>query len=250
MSSIAAASGFFKFNEKLNNETVEQLFDPSHMSSWKQATEDSPGETLLEVPMQTYKTIFSSIPVLEKMPVKSETNLNAAAKPREPRINSEFLKFYALDYSCKLCDYLKISVDELDMYQQEFIDSGCRTIDEFLDEYIVSEREGVDPQDVRNFRDGLKLSLLSRDKLWRNVILPPRNDLSQPIKRHYIQEAEGNGNNSSCLVRTRGKFMPWLNIDDFDSNGKKSIPPYGILANGAQFTVKGWCNERWLSCAN
>lgn len=203
----------------------------SSSSNWQEASEC---ETFHDVQLQTYRTVYSAIPRPEKL-----TSLHSSdmAKVREPRVNSEFLKFYALDYSCKQGGYLKITDQELDLYQQEYLDSGCKDMDEFLDRYFEA---GV--EEVSQFKDNLKLSLLSRDKLWKNVILPPRNDLPQYSKKQYMHDPHFKG---TGLVRTGGKFMPWLNIDDFES--KKSIPPYGRLSNGTQFTVKGWCNTRWSS---
>ncbi|QPG73931.1 hypothetical protein FOA43_001246 [Brettanomyces nanus] len=254
-SSLASvASSIWRFNEKVFKE-ISYLELPQQQTvvdfDWRSVQElcDESRSQFHDIQLKTFKTVLSTLPVVEKMHPMSG---NIATKAREPRINSEFLKVYALDYSCRLRNYLKISDQELDLYQQEFLDSGCESIDKFLNEYIVGDNGEEDSLNAKQFRETLKLSLLARDKLWKNVILPPRDDLPQYTKKHYVQQLEKpqtSAGSGACLVRTQGKFMPWLNINDFDSKSKKSIPPYGRLANGDQFTVRGWCNERWCSCA-
>lgn len=214
----------------------------------------------LDVQLDTYRTVYSAIPRAEeiaisgsRIPGRLAGNCALGGKTREPRINSEFLKFYALDYSCRIHDYLRISDPELDLYQREYEESGCESIDEFLDRYIVcnddsdDDFDSVSRDDVAKFRNCLRLSLLSRHKLWKKVILPPREDLPNCARGRYVHESCPSVNGAG-LVRTKGKYMPWLNITDFGSSARKSIPPCGRMADGTQFTVKGWCNERWCSC--
>lgn len=198
-----------------------------------------PQQKFHDVQMQTYKTVFSTLPVVEKRPiaVRPETS----TKPREVRINPDFLKFYAIDFSCRCRNYLRLTDQELDLYQQEFVESGYESIDVFLDDYIVDSYESSCDPEVSRFRQSLKVGLMSRQKLWSGVILPPRQDVMKR-QQTYFPTTKG-----ASLVSQRGKFLPWLNLNDFDSLGKTTIPPYGQLASGVQFTVKGWCNSRFAS---
>ena len=100
---------------------------------------------------------------------------------------------------------------------------------------------------------------MSKDKLWSNVILPPRSDESPGLfidGENYICIEEVDEDESSLgysIVRKQGGYMPWVL--------KQSIRPAGVLpkskcifnseapnsgVTNCQFTVKGWCNPRWV----
>ncbi|KAF6012300.1 hypothetical protein HII12_002453 [Brettanomyces bruxellensis] len=254
------ASGFWQSEiQKSERSENGQETNMRGVEAEKGYQSDSSHGKALDVQLQTYRTVYSAIPREEGIAISGSRisgrltgKSTLGAKGREPRINSEFLKFYALDYSCRVQDYLRISDQELDLYDREYEESGCSCIDEFLDRYIICNEDSddsfdsVSSVDVAKFRNCLKLSLLSRHKLWNNVILPPREDLPNCIRGRYVHETHPSVNGAG-LVRTGGKYMPWLNITDFGSSARKSIPPCGKMADGTQFTVKGWCNERWCS---
>ncbi|KAK6890029.1 hypothetical protein K6H09_005136 [Candida tropicalis] len=104
-----------------------------------------------------------------------------------------------------------------------------------------------------------RISSLSKEKLWNSVILPPRNDDSPRLfidGENYICIEEVNEDELSSgysIVRKQGGYMPWVL--------KQSIRPAGVLpkskcifnseapnsgVTNCQFTVKGWCNPRWV----
>lgn len=156
---------------------------------------------------------------------------------RDYRINSDFLKFYALDLCARENGTLPSTA-------------------------LPGEVEQLvrDPA-LRSFNDryGLEtVSNVSRTKLWDSVILPPRVD-AHPVgtidysSYAYIGEDEAPCSGPS-LVSTNGKCIPW-------AAHRTSLRPAGVLASGkalsskspmgsitpAQYTIKGWCNRRWAS---
>ncbi|KAL6452786.1 hypothetical protein SBY92_000127 [Candida maltosa Xu316] len=106
-----------------------------------------------------------------------------------------------------------------------------------------------------------RVSNLSREKLWNNVLLPPRNDDSPGMSINgdnyiYIDDDDETSAYYS-IVRKNGTYLPWAL--------KQSIEPAGVLHQGkwmfnsrapnsgiskSQFTVKGWCNPRWIDSSD
>lgn len=148
-------------------------------------------------------------------------------KNRDERINTRFLRMYAIDYHCRSFGYLPHSTSDLI------------------------------PTDQMSFHakhDLYKLSVSSRDKLWQNIILPPRAD---PAPKDSIDYEDYVFDNKriigSSLTMKNGNYLPW-------SAETKSLKPSGImnkrpLVNGSnpnsgvtysQYTIKGWSNSRWV----
>ncbi|ANZ76934.1 BA75_03424T0 [Komagataella pastoris] len=196
-------------------------------------------ESLPPVPLRTFHT---SITVLE-----SNNNINFAPphsitsrlqhKVREPRVNSNFLRFYAQDYSIKEKHLLPISEDDIDDYQYK-LDLG-------------------EPIPDSSFSSYCKLGLLSRERLWSSVILPPRSDEADDhslFNNEYKQlEVYPHSKNSIC--RSRDGMLPWIKFCDKNRNKllepgqllrQKSLKPYGILNQDTQYVVKGWINKRFI----
>ncbi|EGW31573.1 uncharacterized protein SPAPADRAFT_62189 [Spathaspora passalidarum NRRL Y-27907] len=107
-----------------------------------------------------------------------------------------------------------------------------------------------------------RVSCMSRDKLWNSVILPPRSDESPTWEidpaEYVFRGKEDDDDLNYSIIRKEGKYLPW------DSIMKPSIKPAGVLPKGrcifngmapnsgvtkTQFTVKGWCNSRWVDCS-
>ncbi|KAH3671047.1 hypothetical protein OGAPHI_000758 [Ogataea philodendri] len=205
--------GAFLFNERM----TDDILPPR-----------KPQETVA-IPLQTFNVESRST-----KPQKSTVSV-APVRAREPRINSNFLRVYALDYTSKKNSRLGLSDYEIDLYYQEFYESGLDSFDEFLDDAGYELTPAL--------RTQLKLGVLSRDKLWNNVILPPRSDSAQHTReKYFLCDARANPR-----VRTSGKFVPWLNLQNFNNNNNKCVRPYGHISNQTQFTVNGWCNERWIA---
>lgn len=167
-----------------------------------------------------------------------------AFRNRDERINSNFLRLYAQDYSSRVNKLLP------DNYSDE----------EFLELYNKSE--GVKDFHLRfNF---YKISNLNRDKLWKNVVLPARFDScpSASIDHSSYIYTGNDVQSKNSLITLNGNYLPWARANNKSS---ASIKPSGILhgvkgcQNGSspssgvsqpQFTVKGWCNRRWLDISD
>ncbi|RCK57535.1 hypothetical protein Cantr_06469 [Candida viswanathii] len=157
-------------------------------------------------------------------------------KAREQRSNREFLRLYAFDHQAR--------TESLTL-------PNCISPDE------VKRILKLNPHMKKfHYKYNIhRISNLSRDKLWSNVILPPRDDDSPGLfidgeKYVYV---DGEEQTSYSIVRKQGVYLPWVL--------KQSIRPAGVLpkskcifnseapnsgVTNCQFTVKGWCNPRWV----
>lgn len=183
---------------------------------------------------------------LETFKITSQTSTTATQsssnptlsilRNREPRINSQFLRLYSYESNSRRKGILP-EVSHLDE-----------------EEYIIRQQSqsqspssSLDPS--RDF------ALFVRQRLWQCVVLPPREDLniSQP---EYVYAGEQPKNNDVdddnddvefvSLIRKNGDVKPWIKLEDEEISKMKVLRPCGVLNNDTQFTVKGWCNERWL----
>ncbi|CAH2353997.1 hypothetical protein CLIB1423_13S03642 [[Candida] railenensis] len=181
---------------------------------------------------------------------------------RELRINSRFLIMYTFDFNSRVNGLLPSS----------------NTAGEFQELLSVPAIKRFHKKHNLN-----KVSNLSRDKLWENVILQARNDSlpSEGINyENYIKEEEDDEEedeeetsegesiedekhfrmtrNHSIIKLNGSEYLPWANL----KSSYKCVKPAGILEKGkylcngespcsgvtrTQFTVKGWCNKRWVS---
>lgn len=154
-------------------------------------------------------------------------------KNRDQRINSQFLRLYAMDYSARTVSHTLPNSSDV----QEL-------------NYMITHRPHLKQFNYKH--DLFRISSLSRDKLWRSVILDPRSDPSPSPAINgdsYI-----NTYSTNSIVRQKGGHVPWT--------GSRSIKPIGILEGGkilengmapnsgvtrTQYVVVGWCSEKWLS---
>lgn len=162
---------------------------------------------------------------------------------RDFRINCDFLKRYALDYAAR---------------QNKSLPSTC-TPEEF-DELLK-----VPALREFNAQYGLhRISSISREKLWDSVILPPRCDWHPLCTIDYSTYSFvgpaachlGSASYEGSSVATKnGNYIPW-------ATHRSSLKPAGVLttikplaskssptssATLSQYTIKGWCNDRWAS---
>ncbi|KAG7664933.1 uncharacterized protein J8A68_001519 [[Candida] subhashii] len=200
---------------------------------------------------------FNDNSIDPNVPTWLEPHCKPTFKNRDQRINSEFLRMYAHDYNARV----KTNTLPANPTQEELVRliHSTPSLRQFHYQYNM-----------------YRVSNMSRDKLWTNVILPPRSDETPSLGIDgscYIYASsdtsdEDSGDDKSkqdsnipekesySLIRRSGKYLPW------DSNmTKSSIRPAGILPHGkcefngeapnsgvtrTQFTVKGWCNPRWV----
>ncbi|CAK7896740.1 hypothetical protein CAAN1_03S05006 [[Candida] anglica] len=198
----------------------------------------------------------SSIPCTQELQTWSvETHANNLVhdlreKPtrnRDYRVNPRFLIMYTYDYNSRVNGYLPNS----------------HTKEEVED---LTHVEGI--KDFHLQHNLCKISSISRDKLWENVVLPARIDPlpSNSIEyKDYVHVEESSYpphpslNRKHSIVKVDGcEYFPWSSLQ----NKHKSVKPAGFLKGGktlvngiqpssgitkSQFTIKGWCNKRWVS---
>lgn len=154
---------------------------------------------------------------------------------RELRINSRFLRIYAHDYNAKLQHLLSVSEEDIDRFEEETDDSGTIPDGTALRDY---GRGRCRTRNTITRQQDLFLGLKAREKLWSNVILPPREDLplQNSLKKAHFVHARQELQTSST---------PWQSFDQCHKQSK--LNPYGHLQNNTQYTRKGWCHDRWIS---
>lgn len=154
---------------------------------------------------------------------------------RELRINWRFLRLYAHDYNTKMQRLLSVSEEDIDRFEEEAEESGCVPDNDVLRDY------GRGRSRTRNTigrQQDLFLGLKAREKLWSNVILPPREDLplqNSLKKAHFIRARQD----------LHPSATPWQGFGQCHQQSK--LKPYGHLQNNIQYTRKGWCHDRWIS---
>lgn len=154
------------------------------------------------------------------------------ARNREYRINSDFLKRYALDLSARAKGLLPP-----------------------LDDTPASMRPSKALRDF-DTRHGLaRYSDMSREKLWGLVVLPPRAD---PCPRDTIAFDgflfEGAAPGSSIAAKT-SSCVPWAaHIGSIKPAGQlpgaacvRSVTLPTLALSVPQYTIRGWCSDRWAS---
>lgn len=184
--------------------------------------------------LQTFNTQLKPIDIFDD---SSSLSTSVFFKPRECRLNTSFLKFFAIYKSVSENSITNINID---FYYNKFINSQYTSIDEFLYRFNITDPE---------IKSLLKFHISSREKLYTNIILPARKDmfsknhLTNKINYYKVEPTSQIENGS--LIRSNGKPMPWYNFKNL--NNKKSFPPIGVLPNNTQYTVKNWENKRWSS---
>ncbi|EDK38113.2 hypothetical protein PGUG_02211 [Meyerozyma guilliermondii ATCC 6260] len=157
-------------------------------------------------------------------------------KNRDQRVNPDFLRLYAFDYSGRTSGMLPIAHTSSEL---ERLLQGSEAIRQF--------------HHANNLH---KISNASKEKLWRGVILGPRSDRCPYSHIECDSYVNTDITSTQSLVRLHGTHQPW------NVNGARCFKPAGILygakecINGhapssgvtrSQYTVKGWCNSRWLA---
>lgn len=140
-------------------------------------------------------------------------------RTRECRINSVFLRRYALDCAAR---------------SQRLLPSTR------ADVAALVRRPALRRFDAAHGL--LRVLALARDKLGELVVLPPRTDAVPGRAVSYERYTYVGGAGGSVTSKT-GNYIPW-------AAHRPLMKPAGVLrtAGGptpAQYTIKGWCNERW-----
>lgn len=196
--------------------------------------EEVPPVITKELPSQELITFFEA----KHDHDTTQEHIKLSFRNRDHRINSQFLRLYAYDYNARI--YSRTLPNSLS--QEELIS-------------II-----LDNPHLKSFHKKhniYHISNLSREKLWNSVVLKPRLDKSpqQSIDyEDYICVADDTVITHASITRKHSKYLPW--------DLKPSIKPAGVLPGGkwefngkapslgiskTQFTVKGWCNSRWVA---
>ncbi|KOG97806.1 Gis3p [Saccharomyces eubayanus] len=173
---------------------------------------------------------------------------------RQKSLNTNFLKLYSIETSCKRKNILpEVEVDDHLLKQLTYSDIWSLEIKK---EPKVSTRD-------------IKIALITRKKLWSDMVHETRNDLfgdSTPWNLPFIATAStvppapdhepanepGTMDPKSSLVRVHSDVKPWFN------NRGTMLKPCGKLSLGKvsnkttaptrdiQYVVKGWCDARFV----
>lgn len=165
-------------------------------------------------------------------------------RTRQRSLNPNFFKLYAMEMSCKNNRLLPdINVDEQILSRLSYKEIQALDIQASL-----TEQEHVTA-------DGIRLALVTRKKLWSDMVPEQRQDLfgeSVPWNLKFVahEDQPSEETKESSLVRVESDLKPWLFDDNLVHN--KMLKPCGKLRLGAspatseiQYVVKGWCDKRF-----
>lgn len=161
---------------------------------------------------------------------------------RDQRVNAAFLRMYALDFVARISGLLP------NVHSQE----------ELLN--MIGKRPWLAP--FHEKYDLFRISEVSQEKLWQNIILHPREEelpaaLVDGSNYIYVGD-DGDSYDKRSLIRRDSAIVPWVHTGTANDISYK---PAGILNNcrerpnglspnsgssKPQYTIKGWCNPRWL----
>lgn len=161
---------------------------------------------------------------------------------RDQRVNAAFLRMYALDFLARISGLLP------NVHSQE----------ELLN--MIGKRPWL--ARFHEKYDLFRISEVSQEKLWQNIILHPREEelpaaLVDGSNYIYVGD-DGDSYDKRSLIRRESSIVPWIHTG---AANDISYKPAGILNNcrerpnglspnsgssKPQYTIKGWCNPRWL----
>lgn len=156
----------------------------------------------------------------------------ARARNREFRINCDFLKRYAIDYSARVNFLLPLAPEDVEI----MVHKG--NLNRFDTQYGLT-----------------RISELSKEKLWNSVVLQPRGDAFPGLaidSDRFVVDDDSERSNRGVTVKNGG-VIPWAThqnrlrpagaLRGTRSLGSTCSPTLGKTV--AQYTIKGWRSERW-----
>lgn len=148
---------------------------------------------------------------------------------RDSRMNSSFLRLYAIDYGARWSHILPNSYTSREL---TYVINRTHASKKFHRRYNI-----------------ISISNMSRDKLWDKVILPPRSDCAPRVcidYSTYVYVGESNSKREPPVrSNSDAKAAGVLNSSRCFYNDQS--PQAGNTK--LQYTIKGWCNSRWLDCS-
>lgn len=154
-------------------------------------------------------------------------------KARNFRVNSKFLVTYALNR--RVIDQIPEEfLNELSYYEKLFnkTKTGCINLECFMNSI-----QNKDP----GFKEAIKVGIMAKSKLWKDIILDPREDSMRNVQKYTLKLIEVGPSGSIVRSNDSCKYLPWVNFE----TQRRTIKPFGVTGNNVQYTVKGWVNDRW-----
>lgn len=152
---------------------------------------------------------------------------------RDPRMNSTFLRLYAMDYDARCSSLLPCAYTSREL---SYVINQSRATKAFHRRYNI-----------------IRISDLSRDKLWDSVVLPPRVDEPPSMfidLSNYIYV--GDERKGPKVHFQDDRLMHYPNAAGVLNTGKSyrngDSPQAG--KSRPQYTKKGWCNPRWVDSSS
>ncbi|CUS25045.1 LAQU0S25e00650g1_1 [Lachancea quebecensis] len=169
-------------------------------------------------------------------------------RTRQQTLNPNFLKLYALETNSKARNLIPdLNVDEHVLRKLSFRDIWDLQIPP------TSETRGVSAHDI-------KLALITRKKLWSEMMCEPRSDLHgdhAPWNLHFIASTGsgsclGSEQRAPSLVRVNSDIKPWTNLSSnymLRPSGKLQLTrtAAGVHPRELHYVVKGWYDARFAS---
>lgn len=170
-------------------------------------------------------------------------------RTRQQSLNPNFLKLYSIEMSSKSKNLLpEINVDEQILKQLSY--NEIRALDIQTD---IHKNENVSSDDI-------KLALITRKKLWSDMVHGQRQDLfgeSVPWNLKFVaeetdtQDTADDSAKKSSIVRVHSDLKPWLG-DNNNIINNTMLKPCGRIKLGSvpnakeiQYVVKGWRDSRF-----
>lgn len=259
---------FLTFLKKINN-TINNPLNFSNGILYKNIRNTN--KNYDDVPLETYSQEFEYFPNYYENVSIENSNFDSimpiylegkTKRIREYRVNSDYLRQYATGTNSKLFGILNsVSDDEIDIFDDLLLESYPELTDIPLTDFSIHDKifdelflwelkfrfqtSCIYTEINSEYLQLLKISSLSRFKLWSAVTLPPRLDpvpsLSSIINDIYPYASLDNYR------------VPWLHIKDLKS-GKavnKFTKSAGLLKGGSniQYVSKKCLSKRWV-CSN
>lgn len=161
---------------------------------------------------------------------------SAKARVRECRMNKDFLRIYALDYSARVAGTLPASTSDYDM-------SHHRQLDQIVGLDLSDEDDELEYECERQ-----RISQVSQDKLWSCAILLPRTD-PPPCRTidssSYVRAAGTSGGAAPSLAKALPirAMKPAGQMKCSRCLRSANCPYLGCTV--PQYTLIGWENRRW-----
>ncbi|GME78563.1 unnamed protein product [Ambrosiozyma monospora] len=154
-------------------------------------------------------------------------------KHRQRKVHStKWMKMATMDNNFYPSQYPTLTPDSINRFYIAYKEHAkFDSIHDFVN-YIRMTRYD-NKANFDEFCDVLEFGLLLKERVWYDFYrLERRNNLGNDV---YVDR----------YGRAVGEHLPWCSIDNWYERDPM-FKPHGTLKNGAQYTVKGWSNKRWV----